>query len=94
MTTLWTCTPPGRFLIREWDGESVIFDLFSNDTHACDRLATALIRELSDGPSTAARISQVLTAVADWGDHANFAATTRATLEDLERLGVIERVEP
>jgi PqqD family protein of HPr-rel-A system len=94
VTTVWTCTPPGRFLFREWDGECVVFDLLSNDTHACDLLTTAIMHELRASPSVLPHLTHVIGASLGWGSDADFSATTTAALENLERLGIVERMAP
>jgi PqqD family protein of HPr-rel-A system len=38
-----------HFLVREWDGEMVLYDRRSGDTHALDRLATAAVKALGSG---------------------------------------------
>jgi PqqD family protein of HPr-rel-A system len=94
VTTVWTCTPPGRFLFREWDGECVVFDLLSNDTHACDALTTAAMHELQAGPSMLPHLTDVIAASLGWGCDAEFTVMTNAALENLERLGIVERMIP
>ncbi len=91
---LWTRTAPGRFLVREWDGTCVIFDLLSNDTHACDTVATAVVRELGCNPADTARLFRGVAAALDCPCDAELAALATQALEDLERLGVAERCTP
>jgi PqqD family protein of HPr-rel-A system len=36
-----------HFLVRAWNGEMVVYDRRSGDTHALDRLATATVKALT-----------------------------------------------
>jgi PqqD family protein of HPr-rel-A system len=94
VTSLWSITAPGRFLIREWDGECVVFDLLSNDTHACDALTTAAIRQLNSGPSSLGLLAHAVAAVLGRQGDAEFTALTTVALNHLERFGIVERVMP
>lgn len=94
LTTLWIRTPPGRFLLREWEDRCIVFDLLSNDTHACDTLSTVALQQLGDGPAELGRLAQDVAAQMGCRCDAEFAASTRTALESLERIGVVEQIAP
>jgi PqqD family protein of HPr-rel-A system len=88
---LWIRTPPGRFVVREWDGSCVIFDLLSSDTHACDSVATAVLHELGNDPVDVKRVSRALASALRTPGDADLTTAVVAALENLERLGLAER---
>lgn len=54
--TVWSACPPGRLRFKEWpdddgDGEAVVYDLASGDTHAVEPLMLELLHMLALGAS-------------------------------------------
>jgi PqqD family protein of HPr-rel-A system len=74
---------PGQLLRRrEWDGEVVLYNDLSGDTHLLNGDATALLLALQDGPLPAPELAALLGA-ADPGD-------LEPLLDDLAELALIE----
>jgi PqqD family protein of HPr-rel-A system len=82
---------PDPLLVREWDGQSIIYNCTSGDTHCLDRTAHAVFSCLT-GDRTL-DLDQICTATAAFGDD---LVPDRGRLSDavdqLERLELVARV--
>ncbi len=78
------------FLVRAWDGEMVVYDRRSGDTHALDRLATAIVDALTD--KTEISFTDVVDSVAielEEDERAAPAVIVSNALEFLRNLGLV-----
>jgi len=80
--------------MRVWEGQMVVFDPYSGDTHCLDRLGTALMSRLADqGPATAERLRMHLRDFPDLAADLEAGDAPGSVLEELEKLGLVERVD-
>ena len=49
MDAPFTLAAAGRFLVKTWNDETVVYDLLSGDTHLLEPLASAVTRHLAEG---------------------------------------------
>ena len=54
---IWRLAPGQRLLHRCWDGECVLYNDLSGDTHLLDEFALAVLQYLQAGPQPAARLA-------------------------------------
>lgn len=91
--TMWSSPTDGRFHWRQWDGEYVVYDAISGDTHRLNELGAAVLHASTDGPVSVehllGRVSRELSLPAD--ESLRRALTT--LLEEFEQLGLVDRVE-
>lgn len=77
----WQLAPGQRLQYRCWDGECVLYNDLSGDTHLLDEFALALLTQLQAAPQDAGQLAAVFAADAD-ADPAS-RAEHRALLDDL-----------
>jgi PqqD family protein of HPr-rel-A system len=53
---IWRLAPGQRLLHRCWDGECVLYNDLSGDTHLLDEAALALLQHLQAAPQAAAQL--------------------------------------
>jgi PqqD family protein of HPr-rel-A system len=81
---------PDPLLVREWDGQSVVYNRKSGDTHCLDRTAHAVISCLSgDRELDLAAICGAI--VYSGGDRVQDRDDVSDALDQLERLGLVRR---
>lgn len=89
MALSWRLTPGQQLRRRRWDGECVLYNDLSGDTHLLGADALELLLALHAGPAdTDALARRLLAAGLDAGEPAEVAAL----LEELERLALVEAV--
>ena len=54
---VWQCAP---FLMQTWEGETVVFQRESGDTHLVDELTARVLRCLEGGPLAETRLADCL----------------------------------
>jgi PqqD family protein of HPr-rel-A system len=87
--TTW-CLQPGQALQhRQWDGECVLYNDLSGDTHVLDEPALELLLALRRGPATRAALEAVLEKEFDI-DPAALADDTEYLLQHLKRLYLVD----
>jgi PqqD family protein of HPr-rel-A system len=87
--TRW-CLRPGQHLAyRQWDGECVLYNDLSGDTHLLGDGAIELLLALRRGPATHRALAAVLQAEFDIDAEA-LAHETDTLLEDLQHLYLVE----
>ena len=57
---MWRLTPGQALASREWDGEAVLYNDLSGNTHLLDGAAIDLLQALRDRPDTAAGLAERL----------------------------------
>ena len=87
MTSLpiWRLAPGQRLQYRCWDGECVLYNDLSGDTHLLDEFALALLEQLRSGPQAAAQLAAAFEL--DAQDEAPMLQTVQ---DDLSALFLVE----
>jgi PqqD family protein of HPr-rel-A system len=65
---MWRVTPGQALACREWDGEAVLYNDLSGNTHLLDGAALDLLHALRDQPADAATLAVRLADHLDAGD--------------------------
>jgi PqqD family protein of HPr-rel-A system len=82
------------FIERSWDGESVVFDQRSGDTHYLRSAAVLILDALRQGPATVDALidrTPPLAAAAGAKDRDELRYVTKIALGDLMRLQLVGR---
>jgi PqqD family protein of HPr-rel-A system len=88
---MW-CLRPGQTLqYRQWDGECVLYNDLSGDTHLLGDGAIELLLALRRAPATKQALATVLQAEFDI-DPAELVHETDTLLRDLQHLALIDRL--
>jgi len=82
---IWRLAPGQRLQYRCWDGECVLYNDLSGDTHLLDEFALALLEQLKAGPQAAAQLAAAFELDAQDED-----AALQTVLDDLAALFLIE----
>ena len=85
----WRLTPGQQLRRRQWDGECVLYNDLSGDTHLLGADALELLLALLAGPADADALARRLLAAGLDGDE---PAEVDALLADLEGLALVEAV--
>ncbi|USX11737.1 HPr-rel-A system PqqD family peptide chaperone [Oxalobacteraceae bacterium OTU3CAMAD1] len=85
----WRLTPGQQLRRRQWDGECVLYNDLSGDTHLLGADALELLLALLAGPADADALARRLLAA---GLDADEPAEVDALLADLEGLALVEAV--
>ena len=85
----WRLTPGQQLRRRQWDGECVLYNDLSGDTHLLGADALELLLALLAGPADAGALARGLLAA---GLEADGVAGVDALLADLEGLALVEAV--
>jgi len=62
---VWRLPEGVQLLWRSWDGEAVVYNVASQQTHLLDAFSAAALREIDAAPKTAEELSARLGAVLD-----------------------------
>lgn len=89
MAISWRLTPGQQLRRRQWDGECVLYNDLSGDTHLLGADALELLLALHAGPADTDALGRRLRAA---GLDAGEPAEVATLLEDLERLALVEAV--
>jgi PqqD family protein of HPr-rel-A system len=89
MAISWRLSPGQQLRRRQWDGECVLYNDLSGDTHLIGADALELLLALHAGPADTGALGRGLLAA---GLAAADDAEVAALLEDLERLALVEAV--
>jgi PqqD family protein of HPr-rel-A system len=95
---IWRLVPGQRLLYRCWDGECVLYNDLSGDTHLLDEFALALLEQVQRAPQAATQLAAAfgldpasdLAAGTD-APHAD-AAVLHDMLADLAALHLVEAI--
>ncbi len=85
----WHLADPGHLLDREWDGEIVLLNTLSGDTHLLGHDASLVYRLLQRGPHTDFELVQEFVRDSDACDREDLGARVEAALLEFSRLGLI-----
>jgi hypothetical protein len=94
LTRCWHPLERGRFLLREWDDEFVIYNADTATTHLLDPVAAALVLTLREaqGPLTLGELDAMLLSHDPANKLSNESPLIPA-LAELERIGVADSSE-
>lgn len=87
--TTWRLQPGQTLQHRQWDGECVLYNDLSGDTHLLGEAAVELLLALRREPATRDALAAVLEAEFDI-DPADLGAETDQLLQHLERLHLVD----
>jgi PqqD family protein of HPr-rel-A system len=96
----WSLRPGQTLQHRQWDGEYVVYNDLSGDTHLLDDAAIVLLQALRTGPATRAALAAVLEHEFEAGEGGDagvddepldFAAEADALLDHMKRLFLVDR---
>ena len=85
----WCLADPGHLLDHEWDGEIILLNTLSGDTHLLGNDASLVYRMLQRGPHTEFELAQEFVGDSDTCDPDDLSALIEATLLEFSRLGLI-----
>ena len=88
----WRSTP--GLERRDWDGEAVVYDDASGDTHRLAPLPAAILAVLQTHPATAYELCDRLAPDVEGVAAGSLLGHVSSALTELERLGLIKRVGP
>jgi PqqD family protein of HPr-rel-A system len=86
----WKLTSIHAHSLRRWDGESVVYNNVSGDTHLMGFLATGLLCVLRDAPSDSISLSESLGPMRQAETAEQFLLQIEQVLADLHALALIE----
>lgn len=85
------CVPEGRRLLwREWDGEAVVFNRQSCQTHYLNVLAAEALHLLEEAPRTAEDLAAALSDILGENEHDRLCQQMRQLTSGFARLGLID----
>jgi PqqD family protein of HPr-rel-A system len=88
------CAASEHFRLRTWDGEMVVFDERSADTHALDPLATSLVTRLKkNGPAGLAELCDAVAPYLEDDEKQDPQTVVADALAFLETLRLVEGTE-
>jgi PqqD family protein of HPr-rel-A system len=86
---IWRLAPGQRLQYRCWDGECVLYNDLSGDTHLLDEFALALLEQLQRAPQAAAQLAAAFGFDPD-AALADDAAVLHDVLADLAALHLVD----
>jgi PqqD family protein of HPr-rel-A system len=87
---MWRVVPGQRLAFREWDGEVVLFNDLSGNTHLLEGAALDVLHALHDQPGDSAALAQRLAPRFDLDDDADLPAIISDLIAALARLDLVE----
>lgn len=87
---IWRLAPGQRLLHRCWDGECVLYNDLSGDTHLLDEFALALLQQLQAQPQSAEQLADCFDVDADGAPQPAPHDLLHAMLTDLSTLHLID----
>lgn len=93
-TRTWRISTDQDLTWRQWDGDYVVYNPVSGDTHILDIVTGEILRGLATGPASEEEIARRMAAFleVEKDDALNEAALTM--VEKLDELGLIEPLPP
>jgi PqqD family protein of HPr-rel-A system len=88
---LWRLAPGQTLRHRNWQGEVVLYNDLSGDTHLLDESALHLLQALQNGPASEAGLAAGVRALFEADDGEVDDASVAQVLAELEALALIER---
>ena len=89
MPTSWCLESPQHLVERDWDGEIIVLNTLTGDTHLLAPVAAVVYRCLQRCPQSANALTAQLSDGLNVDDLADARASVEATLLEFSRLGLI-----
>ena len=89
--SMWRVVPGQSLACREWDGEAVLYNDLSGNTHLLDCAAVDLLQALQPGPLDAAVLAARLADTFGVGAD-ELLPDIEAMLDDLAKLDLVESI--
>lgn len=89
-TTEWQLPHDEEPVLRDWDGECVVYNPLSGSTHILDIIAGVIFRRVVAGESSQRALSRHVAEFLDVPDDPGTAAKVASILLTLDELGLIE----
>ena len=86
----WQLNPECRLHWRCWDGECILFNAASGQTHLLNRVGSAALRLLEQGPHTELELQQQLARELDLMIDDEVCAYIKTMMVNMDDLGLIE----
>jgi PqqD family protein of HPr-rel-A system len=87
---IWRLVPGQRLQYRCWDGECVLYNDLSGDTHLLDEFALALLEQLQQAPQAATQLATAFGLDSDAANATHDAAMLDDVLADLAALHLVD----
>ena len=87
----WRLTAAGPLPLRDWDGDVVVYNRLSGDTHIVDIVTGEVLRGIEAGASHDSALARRVAAFLDVPDDDDLRMRVRRILLALDDLGLIER---
>lgn len=87
---VWGITPGCKLFWRSWDGEHIVYNSGSGDTHLLDSLAAEALRRLERAPATPAELESWAAADVEADSVPEIPGYIARLLGQLHALGLIE----
>jgi PqqD family protein of HPr-rel-A system len=89
-TTRWRLTVAEPFPVRCWEGDYVVYNSLSGDTHLLDIVSGHVLTRIIESPARASELRSRVAAFLEVPDDAAVDAQVNEILEALDDLGLIE----
>lgn len=87
---MWRLSVASPLPLRVWDGEVVVYNPLSGDTHLLDVLTGELLRVIMTGPAAVASLRRSAAQFLDVADDDRLGQHVGQALAALDELGLIE----
>src|SRR6185436_11881504 len=87
---VWRLSVASPLPLRVWDGEVVVYNPISGDTHMLDVVTGELLRAITAGPAAVESLRQAAAAFLDVPDDDQLGRHVGQALAALDELGLIE----
>lgn len=92
-TTSWRVPVEGTLPLRYWDGDYVVYNPLTGDTHVLDIVAGEVLKVIMAAPTTSRELCQHVADFLEVPNDVRTAENVDAVLATLDELGLIEPTE-
>lgn len=92
-TTRWRIPVEGTLPLRYWNGDYVVYNPLTGNTHVLDIVAGEVLQVIMAAPTTSRELCRHVAAFLEIPDDARTAENVDGVLVTLDELGLIEPVE-
>jgi PqqD family protein of HPr-rel-A system len=89
----WRIAGTGTLPLREWDGDYIVYNPLSGNTHVLDIVSGKTLTLIAERPRAAADVCTALASYLDVSNDTAFATDIARVLDVLDELGLIEPVD-
>ena len=86
----WRLAAPAKPQIRDWDGDYVVYNPLSGDTHILSIVAGEVLKLISAAPLSVSQVRQHIAAFLQVPDDDRIATHVGSILANLDEMGLIE----